>query len=205
MTPLLEVRQLVKDFPVRAGLVSQGADGSRGRRRELRRQRGRDVRPGRRVRLRQDHNRTLHSSADRADVWPGRVSGRRRGRLSRQALRDARRHFQIVFQDPYSSLNPRMRVGAIVAEPLAIHRMGTAIERQARVERALRSRRTRSATRRPSIRTNSAAVSGSGLDWRARSRSSRRSSCSTSRCRRSTSRCRPRSSTSCSTCSNGWA
>ena len=53
--------------------------------------------------------------------------------LSSGDLRRARRHFQIVFQDPYSSLNPRMRVGAIVREPLDIHRIGTGDERAARV------------------------------------------------------------------------
>ena len=53
--------------------------------------------------------------------------------LSASRLREARRHMQIVFQDPYSSLNPRMRVGAIVEEPLIIHRMGSKEERQARV------------------------------------------------------------------------
>ena len=40
---------------------------------------------------------------------------------------------QIVFQDPYSSLNPRMRAHAIVEEPLIIHRLGSADERRARV------------------------------------------------------------------------
>ncbi len=53
--------------------------------------------------------------------------------LSASELRRARRHFQIVFQDPYSSLNPRMRVGAIVEEPLAIHRIGTRRERVEKV------------------------------------------------------------------------
>jgi oligopeptide transport system ATP-binding protein len=53
--------------------------------------------------------------------------------LSSRELRRARRHFQIVFQDPYSSLNPRMRVGAIVEEPLVIHRVGTREARRARV------------------------------------------------------------------------
>ena len=48
-------------------------------------------------------------------------------------MRQARREMQIVFQDPYSSLNPRMRVGTIVEEPLVIHRMGSKSERQARV------------------------------------------------------------------------
>jgi ABC-type oligopeptide transport system ATPase subunit len=53
--------------------------------------------------------------------------------LGSEDLRRARRHFQIVFQDPYSSLNPRMRVGAIVREPLIIHKLGTKDEQQARV------------------------------------------------------------------------
>jgi peptide/nickel transport system ATP-binding protein len=54
--------------------------------------------------------------------------------LSRTQMRAARRNMQIVFQDPYSSLNPRMRVGDIVEEPLVIHRLGTTAERRARVE-----------------------------------------------------------------------
>ena len=53
--------------------------------------------------------------------------------LSPRELRAARRHFQIVFQDPYSSLDPRMRVGASVEEPLRIHRIGSKSEREARV------------------------------------------------------------------------
>jgi oligopeptide transport system ATP-binding protein len=53
--------------------------------------------------------------------------------FSKQRLREARREMQIVFQDPYSSLNPRMRVQEIVEEPLVIHRTGTRAERRARV------------------------------------------------------------------------
>jgi peptide/nickel transport system ATP-binding protein/oligopeptide transport system ATP-binding protein len=53
--------------------------------------------------------------------------------FSRARMRQARRDMQIVFQDPYSSLNPRMRVGDIVEEPLIIHRTGTKAERRARV------------------------------------------------------------------------
>jgi len=53
--------------------------------------------------------------------------------LSRTDLRRARRDMQIVFQDPYSSLNPRMRVSAIVEEPLIIHKLGAKAERRARV------------------------------------------------------------------------
>jgi len=48
-------------------------------------------------------------------------------------MRQARRHMQIVFQDPYSSLNPRMRAGDIVEEPLIIHGLGSRPERRARV------------------------------------------------------------------------
>jgi ABC-type oligopeptide transport system ATPase subunit len=53
--------------------------------------------------------------------------------LSGADLRRVRRHLQIVFQDPYSSLNPRMRVGKIVEEPLVIHRVGSREARAARV------------------------------------------------------------------------
>jgi ABC-type oligopeptide transport system ATPase subunit len=53
--------------------------------------------------------------------------------FSRARMRRARREMQIVFQDPYSSLNPRMRVGAIVEEPLIIHKTGPKAQRRARV------------------------------------------------------------------------
>jgi ABC-type oligopeptide transport system ATPase subunit len=51
----------------------------------------------------------------------------------RARMRRARRDMQIVFQDPYSSLNPRMRARAIVEEPLVIHRLGDRAGRRARV------------------------------------------------------------------------
>ena len=53
--------------------------------------------------------------------------------LSRSRMRAARRDMQMIFQDPYSSLNPRMRVGTTVEEPLVIHRLGDRAARQARV------------------------------------------------------------------------
>ena len=52
--------------------------------------------------------------------------------FSRARMRQARRDMQIVFQDPYSSLNPRMRAGDIVEEPLIIHKLG---EKKARRDR----------------------------------------------------------------------
>ena len=55
-----------------------------------------------------------------------------------ERLRRARRDMQIVFQDPYASLNPRMRARRIVEEPLVIHGIGSRAERRARVEELFR-------------------------------------------------------------------
>jgi ABC-type oligopeptide transport system ATPase subunit len=59
-------------------------------------------------------------------------------KLSRPDLRRARRDMQLVFQDPYSSLDPRMRVADIIEEPLVIHRLGSTRNRRARVEELFR-------------------------------------------------------------------
>src|SRR5215212_8407702 len=58
--------------------------------------------------------------------------------LNRKELREIRREMQIIFQDPYASLNPRMKIGDIVAEPLIIHKQGTNSERRDRVAGLLR-------------------------------------------------------------------
>lgn len=52
--------------------------------------------------------------------------------MDRSSVRGIRRNMQMIFQDPYASLNPRMTVSGIVEEPLIIHRMG---DRKARIER----------------------------------------------------------------------
>jgi ABC-type oligopeptide transport system ATPase subunit len=59
-------------------------------------------------------------------------------RLKRRDLRQLRRDMQMVFQDPWSSLNPRRRVGVSVEEPLLIHRVGDKASRGARVEELFR-------------------------------------------------------------------
>jgi peptide/nickel transport system ATP-binding protein len=59
--------------------------------------------------------------------------GRDISALSEREMRGLRRDLQFVFQDPYSSLNPRMTVGALIEEPLRVHAMGKATERRRRV------------------------------------------------------------------------
>ena len=52
-------------------------------------------------------------------------------------MRALRRDLQFIFQDPFSSLNPRMTIGALVEEPLRVHNIGTPADRRARVARML--------------------------------------------------------------------
>jgi oligopeptide/dipeptide ABC transporter ATP-binding protein len=59
-------------------------------------------------------------------------------KLPADALRRRRRDMQIIFQDPFGSLNPRMSVGDIIAEPLVIHGVGDTNQRRARVHDLLR-------------------------------------------------------------------
>ena len=131
--PLLEVRHLVKEFGRRGGLLRKGSV----------------VRAVNDVSFAIDEGETfgLVGESGSGKTTTGRcilrliepTSGEVRFNgedvlsFSRSRMRQARRDMQIVFQDPYSSLNPRMRVGAIVEEPLIIHRIGSKPERRARV------------------------------------------------------------------------
>jgi oligopeptide transport system ATP-binding protein len=69
----------------------------------------------------------------------GRIAfaGEDLGRISHKRLKELRRQIQIIFQDPYSSLNPRMTVGQILEEPFVIHNLGSRPERRAWVEELL--------------------------------------------------------------------
>lgn len=69
-------------------------------------------------------------------VTSGRVTlgGSIISELEKEELRARRRHFQIIFQDPYSSLDPRKRAADIVREPLDLMQIGTPLERQQRVD-----------------------------------------------------------------------
>jgi peptide/nickel transport system ATP-binding protein/oligopeptide transport system ATP-binding protein len=72
------------------------------------------------------------------DAGTVRFEGRDLGALDANALRAFRRDAQIIFQDPYASLNPRMTVSQILTEPLALHALVPAARRRERVEELLR-------------------------------------------------------------------
>src|SRR3954467_7144908 len=73
--------------------------------------------------------RLLETTAGR--VW---FEGRDITKLSRTNMRPIRREMTMIFQDPYASLNPRKRVGFIIAEPLEVHGLGTEQEVKTRVQ-----------------------------------------------------------------------
>ncbi len=64
-------------------------------------------------------------------------NGQRLDGLGQHAVRPMRRQFQVVFQDPFGSLSPRMSIGQIISEGLQIHRIGTSHEREQMVIQAL--------------------------------------------------------------------
>jgi oligopeptide/dipeptide ABC transporter ATP-binding protein len=74
------------------------------------------------------------------DPTTGRIrfDGRDVTKLKERQLRPLRRHAQLIFQDPYASLNPRMTVGQILTEPLALHEVVSAPRRAERVNELLR-------------------------------------------------------------------
>jgi oligopeptide transport system ATP-binding protein len=131
---LLEVRDLVKHFSVGGGMFSG---------------RGGTVRAvdGVSFTLRRGETLGLVGESGCGKTTTGRCilqlerptsgqvifEGRALDALSDAELRPMRRRMQVIFQDPYASLNPRMTVGQMLAEPLAVH--GVVTERQARRER----------------------------------------------------------------------
>lgn len=67
-----------------------------------------------------------------------RFDGRNLTEINQSELRGLRRRMQIIFQDPYSSLNPRMKIGAIVGESLDVHDIGAKADRREKVAELLR-------------------------------------------------------------------
>src|SRR5438067_9656895 len=74
------------------------------------------------------------------DPTAGRIrfDGRDVTQLKERELKPLRRHAQLIFQDPYASLNPRMTIGQILAEPLALHAVVPRSRRRERVAELLR-------------------------------------------------------------------
>jgi len=139
VTALLEASGLAKHYPVRRGLVLSRAVGV--------------VRAVDGVSFALDRGETLalvgESGCGKSTtarlvlrlIEPSagtvRFDGQDITDLAGAALRRLRRRMQIVFQDPFASLNPRMTVGAILAEPLVVHRIGTRRTRAHRVQELL--------------------------------------------------------------------
>jgi peptide/nickel transport system ATP-binding protein len=135
VTPLLEVRELVKEFPVTAGAILQRRVAS--------------VHAVSNVSFTVPAGETfgLVGESGCGKTTIGRVvmalerpnsgsvllGGHDISALGRGELRRQRRDMQLMFQDPYSSLDPRMRVGSIIREPLTIQHVGTGRQQQQRV------------------------------------------------------------------------
>ena len=135
---LLEVKNLVKYFPVRGGVFSRvrnyvkAVDGI-----------SFAVKPGETLGL-VGESGCGKSTAGRSilrliEPTSGEINfeGENICELSNEELRKRRRQMQIIFQDPYASLNPRMTIGSIVGEPLTIHKVAKGQERKDRVEQLL--------------------------------------------------------------------
>ncbi len=134
-TPLLQVTDLHKHFPIREGLLIERKVG------EVRAVDGVsfDVLPGETLSLVGESgsgkSTTGYCVLQLMKPTSGSVKfeGTELTELGREELRRMRREMQIVFQDPYSSLDPRMTVGDIVGEPLIVHGIGTRRDRSARI------------------------------------------------------------------------
>jgi len=118
--------------------------------------------------------------------------GRDLTKLDGGEMRKMRRHLQMIFQDPYASLNPRMTVGSIISEPMQIHNLVPREQRNRRVQELLETVGLNPyfANRYPH---EFSAASGSASASLARSPRARTSSSPTSRSRRWTCRFRRRS------------
>ena len=139
MTALLEVRDLVKRFPVKRGLIVERTvdyvEAVAGV--------SFDIEAGKTLGLVGESGSGKSTTGFcvlqllRPTSGSVRFDGQELTELEGEELRRVRRDAQIVFQDPYSSLDPRMTVGNIVSEPLVVHKVGSRRDRQVRVRELL--------------------------------------------------------------------
>ncbi|HEY1639823.1 MAG TPA: ABC transporter ATP-binding protein [Streptosporangiaceae bacterium] len=133
--PLLELRGLVKEFPVTAGAILQRRVGAVHAVSGV----SFSVAAGQTFGLVGESgcgNTTIGRmvvALEQPDSGEVLLDGASVSAMRGADLRRNRRDLQLMFQDPYSSLDPRMRVGAIVGEPLAIQKLGTRAEQRKRV------------------------------------------------------------------------
>ena len=99
-----------------------------------------------------------------------RLDGQDVTRLGKRELRPYRRQMQMIFQDPFSSLNPRMSAGDIVGEPLLVHGLACGKDKRDDGRRYLRPGRAAPRPDEGVSRTNFPAASASASRSRARSR-----------------------------------
>jgi peptide/nickel transport system ATP-binding protein len=137
--PLLQVDSLVKEFPVTSGAILQRKIGAVHAVSDV----SFSVSAGETFGLVGESGcgkttiGRMVVALEKPDSGEVRLNGENISALRGSELRTRRRDLQLMFQDPYSSLDPRMRVGAIIKEPLSIQRIGSAREQQKRVEALL--------------------------------------------------------------------
>lgn len=123
---LIEIKELVKHFPIKKGLFSREVGSVKAVNGVTL-----DIFKGETLGLVGESGcgkSTLGRTIIRLiEPTSGEVLFRKKNFLkySSRELRQARRHMQIIFQDPYASLNPRMTIGSIIGEPLSIHKLVT--------------------------------------------------------------------------------
>jgi oligopeptide transport system ATP-binding protein len=133
-SPLVEVRDLKKHYPISSGILGRqtgavrAVDGV-----------SFDIQAGETFAVVGESGcgkTTLGKTVARLhDPTSGEIlfDGDEIGSLGKRKLKQYRKHIQVVYQDPSSSLNPRRRIGNIIADPLAVHGVGSKAERRERV------------------------------------------------------------------------